>query len=380
MKAAISIIIIAAIVGGVWYFNQGGPPPGRPRGFGPVTVVTEPVQLKAFTNSVEALGTTRANESLTLTANLTDTIRRVNFDDGDYVTSGQVLVELTNEEENAQLAEARANLEEAHRRLKRLEDLDEQGIAATSDVDQARSEAAAAEARLNTVVARLEDRLIRAPFSGVLGFREVSPGTLLTPGEAITTLDDISQIKLDFTVPETVLRLMQPGRKIYASSISWEGRSFEGTVRAVGSRVDPVTRAGVVRAVIENEDRALRPGMLLTVNVITEERPAMLVPEKSVVQVSDSAFVYVVGENQTATRTPVKLGARQPGVVEITEGLNEGDRIVTEGIIKLRDGMQVKTADQSVARRSGPPDPNPERETNNPSGRPGAASQDPNGK
>jgi len=376
VKAAISIIIIAAIIGGVWYFNQGEQPSGRPRGFGPVTVVAEPVERRTFINSVEALGTTRANESLTLTANLTDTISRVNFDDGDYVAAGQVLVELTNEEEGAQLAEARANLEEAQRRLRRLEDLDERGIAATSDVDQARSEAAAAEARLNTVLARLEDRLIRAPFSGVLGFRQVSPGTLLTPGEAITTLDDISQIKLDFTVPETVLGLMQPGRKIYASSVSWAGRDFEGIVRAVGSRVDPVTRAAVVRAVIDNEDRALRPGMLLTVKVITEERLAMLVSEKSVVQVSDSAFVYVVGEDQTATRTPVQLGARQPGIVEITDGLEEGDRIVTEGIIKLRDGMQVRTADQSVARRDGPPDATSQREANGPPGRPGAGGQE----
>jgi membrane fusion protein (multidrug efflux system) len=377
LKAAISIIIIAAIISGVWYFNQDGEQPSRRGGFGPVLVVTEPVQRQPFVNSVEALGTTRANESLTLTANLTDTIRRVNFDDGDYVTSGQVLVELTSEEEGAQLAEARANLEEAQRRLRRLEDLDEQGIAATSDVDQARSEAAAAKARLNTVLARLEDRLIRAPFSGVLGFRQVSPGTLLTPGEAITTLDDVSQIKLDFTVPETVLSLMQPGNKIYARSVSWADRDFEGIVRAVGSRVDPVTRAVVVRAIIDNEDRALRPGMLLTVKVITEVRPAMLVPEKSVVQVSDSAFVYVVGTDQTAKRTLVQLGARQPGVVEITDGLKEGDRIVTEGIIKLRDGMQVRTADQSVARRNGPPGANPQREANNPSGRPEAANQEP---
>lgn len=356
MKLGLTIIIIAAIIGGVWYFNQGGPPSGRPRGFGPVLVVTQAVERQQFVNSVEALGTARANESLTLTANLTDTIRRVNFEDGDYVTSGKVLVELTNEEEEAQLAEARANLEEAQRQLRRLEDLDEQGIAATSDVDQARSAATAAEARLDTVVARLEDRLIRAPFSGVLGFRQVSPGTLMTPGEAITTLDDISKIKLDFTVPETVLGLMQPGKKIYASSVGYRDRKFEGVVRAVDSRVDPVTRAAVVRAVIDNEDGALRPGMLLTVNVVTEERPAIVVPEKAVVQVSDSAFVYIVGHDEKVTRTPVQLGARQPGVVEITDGLAIGERIVTEGIIKLRPGMQIRTADQSLAQRSGPPD------------------------
>lgn len=374
MKLTVSIIISAAIIGGVWYYNQGGPPSGRPRAFGPVLVVTEPVARRQFINSVEALGTAVANESLTLTANLTDTIRRVNFEDGDYVTAGQVLVELTNEEEEAQLAEARANLDEAERQLRRLEDLDKQGIAATSDVDQARSEAAAAEARLNTVVARLEDRLIRAPFSGVLGFRQVSPGTLMTPGEAITTLDDISRIKLDFTVPETVLGLMQPGGKIFASSVSWPDRKFEGVVRAIDSRVDPVTRAAVVRAVIDNEDGALRPGMLLTVRVVTEEREAIVVPEKSVVQVSDRAFVYVVGEDQKALRTPVKLGSRQPGIVEITEGIAVGDRIVTEGIIKLRDGMPIRTADQNLAQRAAGPAGEP---TDQIRGRPGSADANP---
>ena len=372
MKLAIVIIIFAAIVGGVWYFNQGGPPSGRPGGFGPVLVVTEPVARQPFINTVEALGTARANESLTLTANLTDTIRSVNFDDGDYVERGKVLVELTNEEEEAQLAEARANLDEARRKLRRLEDLDKQGIAATSDVDQARSEAKAAEARLNSVLARLEDRLIRAPFSGVLGFRQVSPGTLMTPGESITTLDDISKIKLDFTVPETVLGQMQPGKKIYASSASWRDRQFEGVVRAVDSRVDPVTRAAVVRAVIDNEDGALRPGMLLTVKVVTEERNAIVIPEKSVVQVSGDAFVYLVGADQKAIRTPVKLGSRQPGVVEITDGLNIGDELVTEGIIKLRDGMQIRTADQSLAQGGGRPGGGrPDGAQGQPRGRPG---------
>ena len=130
----------------------------------------------------------------------------------------------------------------------------------------------------------------------------------------------------------------------------------------------------MVRAVIDNEDRALRPGMLLTVKVITEEHSAIVIPEKSVVQVSDNAFVYVVGPDQIAVRTLVQLGSRQPGIIEITDGLVEGDRIVTEGIIKLRDGMQVKTAGQSVAQRRGPPEAEARREA---TGRPGAAGQEP---
>jgi membrane fusion protein (multidrug efflux system) len=262
-----------------------------------------------------------------------------------------VLLELTSKEEEAQLAEARAELDEARRQLVRLEDLDNRGIAATSDVDLARSATATAEARLNTVLARLEDRLIRAPFSGVLGFREVSPGTLLGPSDAITTIDDVSQIKLDFTVPEKFLAVMGPGRRIYARGASWPDREFEGVVSAVSSRVDPVTRAVVVRAIIPNEDRALRPGMLLTVRIVAEERTAIVVPERSVVQVGNSAFVYVVGPDRRAHRREVQLGTRQLGIVEVLAGLEEGERVVTEGVIKLREGLLVQLAGDGAGPR-----------------------------
>ncbi len=351
MKIAIIILVtVGAAIGGYFFFNeQGGRPGGgRPPFGGPVTVATEPAARGPLVKVIEALGTAKANESVTLTASLNETVRRVNFEDGDFVEAGTILVELSNEEEEAQLAEARANLDEAQRQLARLKDLDEQGIAATSDVDEARAGAEAAEARLNSVIARLDDRLIRAPFSGMLGFREVSPGTLLMSGDAVTTLDDVSQIKLDFTVPETILNLMKPGGKIIARSASWGDREFMGIVRAVGSRVDPVTRAVVVRALIPNEDGALRPGMLLTVRVVTEEKLAFMVPERVVVQVGTKAFVYVVDDENVAHRQVVQLGTRQAGNVEIVSGVNEGDRIVTLGIIKLRDGAKVTFADEDT--------------------------------
>ncbi len=353
MKFFVTLIIMAAVGAGgyYWYINQEQAPSGRPRTAAAVLVVASPVERRPLQEMVEALGTARANESVTLTAGLTDTVRRINFDDGDYVEAGTVLVELTSKEEEAQLAEARAELDEARRQLARLEDLDNRGIAATSEVDLARSATAAAEARLNTVLARLEDRLIRAPFSGVLGFREVSPGTLLGPSDAITTIDDVSQIKLDFTVPEKFLALMGPGRRIYASGASWRDREFEGVVSAVSSRVDPVTRAVVVRAIIPNEDRALRPGMLLTVRVVAEERIAIVVPERSVVQVGNSSFVYVVGPDQRAHRREVQLGNRQLGIVEVLAGLEEGERVVTEGVIKLREGLLVQLAGDGTGPR-----------------------------
>jgi membrane fusion protein (multidrug efflux system) len=370
MKNALLVVIAFALGGGaVWYFTgnrsgagvtPGAPAAGAPGGFGggrgasqPPLVTVERVRRDQLYDVVEALGTTQANESVTLTAKVTDTVRRVNFEDGDYVEAGAVLIELTNQEEEAALAEARANLDDAESQLRRLEDLSSRGLTAASELDVARSRAAAMQARLNSVVARLRDRLIQAPFSGVLGFRQVSPGTMLSPNTTITSIDDISTIKLDFTVPETFIGAMSLGAKVIAKSVSFPGREFEGIVRSVGSRVDPVTRAITVRAHVPNEDRALRPGMLLTVQVVTAEHVALVVPEGAVFQVQNRAYVYRVEDN-TARQQQIEVGGRRFGVVEVLGGLQEGDLIVVEGIIKLRDGAQVRfdNAGAAVSERS----------------------------
>jgi membrane fusion protein (multidrug efflux system) len=357
MKNLLVMILVAALAGGaVYYFTSSSDdvPGAAARGGGgggfggqrntPLVAVTAVTHSQLY-DTVNAIGTAQANESLTLTAKVTDTVRRVGFEDGDFVEAGAVIVELTNQEEEALLAEARANLDDAQSQLRRLEDLSARGLAAASDLDVARSRAAASEARLNTVVARLRDRLIQAPFAGMLGFRQVSPGTLVQPNTAITTLDDISTVKLDFTVPETFLGAMTPGAGVFAESASYPGRQFEGVVRTVGSRVDPVTRAIQVRAHIPNDDNALRPGMLLTVRVVMAERTALVVPEHAVFQIQDRAYVYRIDADLIAREQQIQTGDRRFGVVEVLGGLEAGDRIVTEGIVKLRDGAQVRIED-----------------------------------
>jgi membrane fusion protein (multidrug efflux system) len=375
MKNAL-LLVLAFVLGGtaVWYFTSekgaSGPAAGGPRagapgagrqggGFAgrgaaqPPLVTVAVVKRDQIYDVVEALGTTQANESVTLTAKVTDTVRHVNFEDGDYVEAGTVLVELTNQEEEAALAEARANLDDAESQLRRLEDLSERGLSAASDLDVARSRAAAQQARLNSVVARLRDRLILAPFSGVLGFRQVSPGTLLSPNTPITSIDDISTIKLDFTIPETFIGAMRPGAKVVAKSVSFPDRNFEGIVRTIGSRVDPVTRAVTVRAHVPNDDRVLKPGMLLTVEVVTAQHPALVVPEGAVFQVQNRAYVYTV-DGQTAHQQQIEVGSRRFGIVEVLNGLSEGDLIVVEGIVKLRDGATLRYdgTDAAISERS----------------------------
>ncbi|MEM9384324.1 MAG: efflux RND transporter periplasmic adaptor subunit [Pseudomonadota bacterium] len=316
----------------------------------PVTVLTQTVAIGTVVDSIEALGTARANESVTITANLTETVRKVHFDDGQRVAEGAVLVELTSEEEAALLEEARANLRDAERQAERLADLAREGLAPESQLDTARALGNAAQARLDTVVARMEDRLVRAPFAGVLGFREVSQGTLVSPGTAITTLDDISRIKLDFSVPELYLGVISPGDPVVAVRTGGAGRAeFSGVVQTIASRVDPVTRAATIRAYIDNADGALRPGMLLTVNVSSNAREAIVVPEAAVFQVAQRAFTYVIDEDDTAWRREVVLGVRRPGLVEITDGLVAGDEVVVEGTIRLSEGAPIRRKSSEVS-------------------------------
>jgi membrane fusion protein, multidrug efflux system len=340
---ALLMLPLAAVLAGC--SDDGAAPSGPGPGPGagqPTLVVTVPAQQRLLRSEVEAIGTARANESVTITAKVTDTVSRVKFDDGALVEQDQVLLELTNREEVALLAEAQANLQDARTQLTRLEDLLALRTVPVSQVDEARARFAGAEARYQSVVARLGDRLIKAPFSGVLGFRQVSEGTLITPGTPITTLDDVSVIKLDFSVPESLLGRLRPGQALEARSVAFPESAFQATIRGIDSRVDPVTRAATVRALIDNEAMRLRPGMLLTVRLVTDERQALMVPEDALIQRGDRVFVFVEEEGIADLRE-VTHGQRYQGWVEIVSGLAQDESVITEGIIKVRPGMRVRT-------------------------------------
>jgi len=297
---------------------------------------------------IEAVGTLVSNESMTVTSKVSDIISRIHFEDGQLVQQGDVLVELTNQEQAAQLAEARANLTDSLNQLRRLETLGA-NVASASLIDEARNRAEANQARLDATLARLDDRLIRAPFSGMLGFREVSPGSLVSPGVRITTLDDISSLKLDFTVPETALSAVKVGDRVTARSAAFPGELFEGDVTSVGSRIDPVTRSVSVRAILENPGLRLRPGMLMTLILIADEREALVIPEAALVQRGTSAMVFVVGNDMRAREREIELERRIPGRVVVASGIAPGERIVVDGIMGVRNNGLVRLIPESGA-------------------------------
>jgi membrane fusion protein (multidrug efflux system) len=308
----------------------------------PLSVIAAQVRSERLFDRVEALGTLKANESVTVTANVTETVSAIHFDDGQRVEEGQILVEMTSAEEHALLEEAQARVAEAARQYRRVESLVAQRSASESLLDERRRDLDTARALLVAIESRLADRLIKAPFPGVLGLRNISPGALVEPGDPITTLDDDTVMKLDFAVPSVFLPDLAPGLGISARARAYGDRPFEGEIRSVDSRVDPVTRSVQVRALIPNPERTLRPGVLMRVELLRNPREALVIPEAALLQQGEDHFVMRVSEDGSAERRQVRIGARRPGEVEIREGLAAGDRVVTHGNDKVRPGQRVE--------------------------------------
>lgn len=307
----------------------------------PIPVTTQRVQTRPWNDTVQALGTVKARESVTVTAKVSETVRSVHFDSGDIVRAGAPLVTLSGESQQAELASAQASANEAEQLLRRQNELASQQLIARSTLDTQRATRDSANARVRQIRTQLADRVIRAPFAGVLGLRQVSPGSLVTPGTAIATLDDIERVYVDFPVPETLLASLAPGQRLAGTSAAYPGESFDGIISTIDSRVDPTTRAVIVRGEFANTDRRLRPGMLVQIIQSGPQRQALLVPEIAIVQVGTQSFVYRVGGDNKAEQVDVAIASRRDGLAEVTKGLAAGDRIVVDGTGKLRPGSII---------------------------------------
>ena len=349
-KAITTLLVLAAVALAAWIWlagNGDGPatqagmsPEDRP----PVAVVTVTAESRPLVEEVEALGTTRAREAVEVTSRISSVVTSINFREGETVEAGTVLVELDNAEERAELAEAEARVIDSRAQFRRARELLASKTVSESQVTQLEATMNADEARLRAAQARFDQTLVRAPFTGRVGLREVSPGSLVNTTTVITTLDDVSSVRLDFTVPETFLGVLATGQRIAARSVAFEDRLFEGEVRTINTRVDPVTRAVTVRADLPNDDGLLKPGMFLTVRLAGEARERVVIPEAALVPQGDRQNVYLVRDGR-AWRTEVAVGRRLPGEIEILEGVRPGDEIVVEGTQKVANGGRVTNAD-----------------------------------
>lgn len=326
-------------------------PPDRQRGSSAVPVVTAEVGLQTISDRIEAVGTTRANESVELTARVSNTVTAIRFEDGSRVDKGEVLVELESSEARANLAAARADLVEIRSQLERTEQLIKSRAVSQSQLDQQRAQVQAARARVESAESALRDHTLRAPFDGRVGLRRVSVGSLVSPGDVITTIDDVQHMKLDFAVPESYLASIERGQQVTARSVAYPDIDFSGVVGSVDTRIDPVTRTVIVRASIANEDGRLRPGMFMTVILERNPREALVVPEIALVPEGSRKYVFVTN-GEEVLRREVEIGTRLPGKVEITAGLEAGEEIVVEGTQSLRHGSAIRRVEAPEANDS----------------------------
>ena len=343
MKKILLGLFVAAIVA-YWFWPEFSSAPDTPPGLLPPVVSVHEVQHQPVFERLEALGTTRAWEAVDITATVTGKVDAVHFRDNTSVEKGEVVVELDADRQRAALQEAEVNLREARRLLRHYLALDKRDAVSKTLLDEQQSKVAASEARLAAARAELDDFIIRAPFSGFLGVRRVSPGTLVTPGTLITTLDAIDTLKLTFSVPERWVGRLNPGQAVTSRSVAYPGEIFEARITSVGTRVDAATRAVEVQASLANPEHKLKPGMLLAVGLVSAERRALVVDEQAIQLEGSTRFVYRLDSDNRIHRVVVDSGVRQGAIVEVLSGLDAGDRVVAEGTQKVREGMQVSPA------------------------------------
>lgn len=321
------------------------------------SVVVASAEVTPLMDSIEATGTARANEQADLNSTVTERIAAIHFRDGQRVQKGAVIAELVQTEQAAMLAERRARLTEAQLQLTRLKQLRERGFATQARVDEQQAAVDIARASSQQAGSQIADRVIRAPFTGWLSLRQLSPGAVVNAGTTIARITDHSRIKLDFTVPEIFVPVVRPGLAIDVTASAFPGETFRGEIASIDPALDPVTRSAQARALLPNPDLRLRPGMMMTVHIQSRPRQGLTVPESAIIGEGRSAYVWKVSADNDASRTNVETGLRRDGRVEILSGLVAGDRIVTEGSVKLRGpgpiepvaGNRAKEADAEQA-------------------------------
>jgi membrane fusion protein, multidrug efflux system len=349
---------------------------GRRGPGGPPTVEVDTVGTGRVVETREAVGTVRAFESITVTAKVAGIIATIGFDEGQTVKAGDVLVTLDAQERRADIEQATAEINraaaqrnEVATRLDRAQALRRTGAGTeaqvedlTAQIKTLESAMASAEAQKRAAEARLEDQIIRAPFAGRVGTRSVSLGAYVSPGTRITSLDDLSKVRLDFAVPERLLGRLEPGQTVNAVSTAYPGRVFRGAVTTIDPRVDQTTRTVRLMAEFDNPDEALRPGMFLSVALeVTTKDDAILVPEEAIVSEGLRQIVYPVKDGKVERRV-IKIGQRQNGKAEVVEGLQAGETIVVLGIQRVRPGAEViaRPVGSPAAQQDTPPQPRAE--------------------
>jgi membrane fusion protein, multidrug efflux system len=349
-------LLIVALIGGVglvgWnyrqdipvisaFFEEGGAKQKR-RGGRPVFVETKKARVDTVMIEVDAIGTAKSNESIVVTTQVTGMVSKIHFREGQWIKKGAALVDLDAGELTGELAEKIALRDNAKRLYLRTRKLAGSKNVPAARVEELYGSLMAAEARVRSDEAKLAEYKVMAPFSGRLGLRRISLGALVRPGDQITTLDDTSRLKVDFRIPETAISHITANQTVTAQSAAWPDKEYVGRVQTIDSRVDPTTRSIEIRAVFDNKQGKLKPGMFLTATLTAAVRDnAILIPEEALISSSDKQFVFTVKDGK-AVKTIVTTGEHINGDIEILSGIAEGTPVIVGGVQKVRPGQAVK--------------------------------------
>lgn len=318
-----------------------------------ISVETAIAEARTLAETVEAVGTTRAARSVAIVPLADGRVTELNFRSGQRVEAGDVLIRLDDDIERANLTEAEAILVQERQTVERVRQLQKSNAVAMAQLEQATAQFAAAEAAAERARRHLADREIRAPFDGVVGLTDLDPGARVEEGSVIATIDDLSEIEIEFSLPETLFAEIHKGQAISATGAAFPDRSFTGRVNAIGTRIDPVSRAFRVRALIPNPEGALPAGMFMFLTLVLSETEAITVPEEAVIAQAADIYIYVI-EGGLAVRRSVTTGLRQDGAIAILDGVEAGEPVVIRGLQRLRDGAPVKVLNEPATAAATP--------------------------
>lgn len=348
-RFVIVILFLGIVLGGIfgykfYQFGQMKEQMSQPQP--PAQISAVKAQTERWTPSIKAVGSIEAINGVQVANEVPGVIQSINFESGDTVSKGDVLVRLDAAIDEAALRTRRAEAQLAEQEFKRVSDLLPKRAVSQSQYDEAKANFDAARARVNEAEAQLSKKIIRAPFDGRLGIRMVDQGEYLATGTPIVEVNMLDPIYVDFTLSETNLTDVATGYPVVANVAAFPDRPFEGRVSAINTSINPETRTVRVRATIANPDGLLRPGMFATVRTLQpEDVEVVTLPRTAISYNTYGNYVFVVEENDAGdlvvNRRTVTTGQSRGGRIEIVSGLAAGETVVEKALLRLRAGQRV---------------------------------------
>lgn len=313
--------------------------PGGPPTVNVVAFKSKPTDL---TDKISIVGTLESNERVNIQSEVSGTIERINFEEGQLIKAGDLLFEIDKEKLRASYDQARANLKLAETTASRYKNLVQSKAVSQQEYDQTVATLESNRATVALAREQLDDATIVAPFDGITGERLVSEGQFVTQGTALGSLYNQDPMKVNFHVPERYLGEIRQGQTIAMRVAAFKDKTYEGKVYFISPNIDETTRTALVKARVPNPERTLRSGMFANLELILDvKKDAIVIPETALIIKGDSVSVYTVGEDDTVALRTVTVGTRRKGMVEIVSGLDAEEVVVTEGYQKIGPGSKV---------------------------------------